>query len=100
MKELSITFAPERTITGKKFCHTINYYHHFSPGTTKKIKSNHIEEPTINIRAVDNGSTRFHVETLDFKMFGKVEHRGEVKGYDSMNKLYHIVYDNDDDTKE
>ena len=74
MKELSITFAPERTITGKKFCHTINYYHHFSPGTTNKIKSKHVEEPADDMDAVDDNFTRFHVGIVVFKVFGKVEH--------------------------
>ena len=49
--------------------------------------------------AVDDGSTQFYVGTPVFKVFGKVEYRGEVTGYDPVNKLYHIVYD-DDDTKE
>ena len=48
---------------------------------------------------MDDGSIRFHVGTRVFKVFGKVEHRGEVKSYDPVNKLYHIVYD-DDNTKE
>ena len=97
MKELAITFAPERLITMKKFCHAINDYHHFSPGTTKKIKSKHVEEPTEDMDAVDDNSTRFHVGTPVFKVFGKVEHQGKVTGYDPVNKLYHIVYDDDDD---
>ena len=49
--------------------------------------------------AVDNDSTRFHVGTIVFKVFGKVEHQGKVVGFDAVNKLYHIVYD-DDDTEE
>ena len=99
MKEFSITFAPERPITGKKLRHAIDDYHHFSPGTTKKIKSKHIEGPIEDMDAVDDNSTRFHVGTPVFKIFGKVEHRGIVTGYDPVNKLYHIVYD-DDDTEE
>ena len=40
-----------------------------------------------------------YVGTLVFKVFGKIEHWGKVTGYDPVNKLYHIIYDNDD-TKE
>ena len=49
VKECSIMFTLERPITGKKLCHTIDDYHHFTPGTTKKVKSKHIEEPAGNI---------------------------------------------------
>ena len=48
---------------------------------------------------VDNDSTRFHVGTLVFKVFGKIEYQSKVTGYDPVNKLYHTIYDNDD-TKE
>ena len=64
-------FAPERPITEKELCHAIDDYHHSSPGTTKKIKSKHVEEPTEDVDAVDNGSTQFHVGTSDFKIFEK-----------------------------
>ena len=74
VKEFSITFAPERQITGKKLRHAIDDYHHFSPGTTKKIKLKHIKEPAEDMDAVDDNSTRFHVGTPVFKVFGKVEH--------------------------
>ena len=77
VKEFSITFAPERPITGKKLRHAIDDYHHFSPGTTKKIKSKHVEEPADDMEAVDDNSTRFHVGTAVFKVFGKVEHTQE-----------------------
>ena len=97
--EFSITFAPERPITGKKLRHAIDDYHHFCPGTTKKVKSKHIEEPIEDIEAVDDGSTRYNVGTIVFKVFGAVEHQGKVSGYDPVNKLYHILYD-DDDTEE
>ena len=56
----------------------------------------HLEEPADDMSDVDNNSTRFHVGTIVFKVFGKVEHRGQVTGYDLVNKLYHIVYDDDD----
>ena len=59
--------------------------------TTTKIKSKYIEKPSEDIQAMDNGSTRFHSGTSVFKVFEKIEHRGEVKGYDPVNKLYHIV---------
>ena len=36
VQEFSITFAPERPITGKKLRRAIDDYHHFSPGTTKR----------------------------------------------------------------
>ena len=49
--------------------------------------------------AVDDESTRFHVGTHVFKVFGKVEYQGSVTGFGSVSKLYHIVYD-DDDTEE
>ena len=100
VKELSIIFASEQPITGKKLHHAIDDYHHFSPGTNKKIKSKHVEEPTKNMDTIDDGSTRFHVGTPVFKVFGRVDHRDEVTGYDPVNKLYHIIYDDDDDTKE
>ena len=99
MKEFSITFAPERPITGNKLQHAIDDYHHFPPGTTKKVKSKHLEEPADNMRDVDNNSTQFHVGTIVLKVFGKVEHRGKVTGYDQGNKLYHILYDDDDSKK-
>ena len=78
MKEFSITFAPERPITGKKLRHAIDDYHHFPPGTTKKIKLKHLEEPADDMRDVDDDSTRFHLGTVVFKVFGRVEHKGEV----------------------
>ena len=49
---------------------------------------------------IDDNSTRFHVCTSVFKVFGKVEHQGKITGYNPVTKLYHIVYDDDDDTKE
>ena len=97
--EFSITFAPERPISGKKLKLAIDDYHHFTPGTTKKIKSNHIDEPSDDLLAVDDGTARFHVGTIVYKVFGKIEFKGSVVGYDPVNKLYHIVYD-DDDTEE
>ena len=74
VKEFSITFAPEQPITGKKLRHAVDDYHHFCPGTNKKIKSKYLEEPSKDILAIDNGSTRFHIGTHVFKVFGKVEH--------------------------
>ena len=50
-------FAPERPITGKKLYHAIDDYHHFPQGTTKKIKSKHVEEPADDMDAVDGNST-------------------------------------------
>ena len=67
--------------------------------TTKKIKSKHLEEPNKNLIAVNDGTNRYHVGTIVFKVFGKVEHRGTVSGYDPMNKLYHAIWD-DADTEE
>ena len=99
VKEFYITFAPEQPITGKKIRHAIDNCHHFSQGTTKKIKSKHIEEPADDMDAVDNNSTRFHVGTVVLEVFGKVEHRGRVTGYNPVTKLYQIVYD-DDDTEQ
>ena len=95
MKEFSIKFALERSITGKKLRHAIDDYH-FTPGTTKKVKSKHIEKPTGDMASIDDDSTRFHVGTVVFKVFGKVKHWGKVVGYDPFTKLYQIVYDNDD----
>lgn len=95
MKELSITFAPKRPITGKKLQHAIDDYNHFTPGITKKVKSKHIEELADDMTDVDDNSTRFHVGTVAFKVFGKVEHRGKVVGYDPVTKLYQIVYDDE-----
>ena len=63
------------------------------------MKQKYVEEPTKDIQDVDNGSTRFYVGTPVFNVFRKFKHRGEVKGYDLVNKLYHIVYD-DDEPKE
>ena len=87
MKEFYITFAPERPITGRKLRHAIDDYHHFSPGTTKKIKPKHVEKPTEDMDTVDDNSTRFHVGTPVFKVSRKVEHQGKVTGYDLVNKL-------------
>ena len=81
-KEFSITFAPEQPITEKKLWHAINDYYHFPPSTTKKVKSKHIEEPTEDIAAADDDSTRFHVGTTVFKVFGRAEHWGKVTCYD------------------
>ena len=67
----------------------------FCPGTTKKIKLKHLEEPSKDILAIYNDSTRYYVDTIGFKVFGKVEHRGTILGYDPVNKLYHIIYDDD-----
>ena len=92
-------FSPERLITGQKLRHAIDAYHHFTPGTTKKVNSKHTEEPTDDMVSVDDDSMCFHVGTVVFKVFGKVEHRGKVVGYDPVNKLYQIVYD-DDNTEQ
>ena len=99
VEEFSITFAQEHPITGKKLCHAIDDYHHSTPGTTKKVKFKHVEEPTDDIAYVDDSSTRFHVGTVVFKVFGKVEDRGKVVGYDPVTKLYQVVYDDDDTEK-
>ena len=48
------------------------------------------------MNAVDDNSSQFHVGTPVFKVFGKVEHRGEVTGYNPVTKLYNITYDDDD----
>ena len=80
-------FTPERPITGKKLRRAIDDYHHFSPGTTKKIKSNHIKEPAEDMNAVDDHSTRCYVGTPVLKVFGKVKHQGEVTGYNPVTKL-------------
>ena len=80
VQEFSITFAPERPIIEKKLRHAIDDYHHFTPGTTKKIKSKHVKEPADDMADVDDTSTHFHVGTVVFKVFGKVEHRGIVTG--------------------
>ena len=69
VKEFSNTFAPERPNKGKKLRHAIDDYHHFFPGTTKKIKSKHVEELAGNMDAVDDNSTHFHVGTVVFKVF-------------------------------
>ena len=71
---------------------------HFYPGTTKKIKSKHLKESSKDILAINDGFTRYHVCTIVFKVFEKVEHQGTVSGYDPLNKLYQIIYD-DNDTK-
>ena len=97
--EISITFAPERPITEKKLRHAIDDYYHFCPGTTNKIKLKHLEEPSEDIDTVDDDSTRYNVGTIVFKVFEKIEHKGTVSGYDLADKLYHILYD-DDDTEE
>ena len=49
-----------------------------------------------NILIVDDGSTRYQVGAIVFKMFEKVEHCGTVSGYDPVNKLYCIFYADDD----
>ena len=99
MKEFAITFVPEQPITGKKSRRVVNEYHYCLPVTTEKIKSKHLEEPSKHILAVDDRSTRFHVGTTVFKVFRKNEHSGSVVGYNPINKLHHIIYD-DDDTEE
>ena len=65
-----------------------------------KVCHSDLEEPRKDVLAVDNGATRSHVGIPFFKVFGKVEHGGTVLGYDPVNKLYHIIYDDDDDTEE
>ena len=99
VKELSNMFDPERPVTGKKLRHAIDDYCHFTPGTTKKIKSKHVEITADNMVDVDDTSTGFYVCTVIFKVVGKVEHRGKIVGYDPVNKLYQIVY-GDDYTKQ
>jgi hypothetical protein len=99
VKEFSITFAPEKKISGKKLKQAMDNYHHFSPGTTKKIKSNSIGESPDNLDTVDNGSTRYHVGTTVYKTFSDEEFKGKVTGYDSATKLYHILYE-DEDTED
>jgi hypothetical protein len=41
-------------------------YHHFSPGTTKKIKSNSIGESPDNLDTIDDGSTRYIMLVLQY----------------------------------
>jgi hypothetical protein len=59
VKEFSITFAPEKKISGRKLKQAMDSYHHFSTGNTKKIKSNYIGESPDNLDTVDDGSTRY-----------------------------------------
>ena len=92
VEKFSITFAPERPITGKKLKRAIDDYHYFVPGTTKKVKGNHFEEPATDMDAVDDGSTRYHVGTIVYKVFAKTEYKGTVTGYDPSRKLYHVIY--------
>ena len=61
--------------------------------------SKHLEEPADDMRDVDDNSTRFHLGTVVFKVFGRVEHKGEVTRYNPVTKLYQIVYD-DNDTEQ
>jgi hypothetical protein len=99
LKEFFITFAPERKISGKKLKQAMDNYHHFSPSTTKKIKSNSIGESPDNLDTVDDGSTRYHVGTTVYKTFSDEEFKDKVTGYDSATKLYHILYE-DEDTED
>ena len=92
----SITFVPNRPITWKKLCLVIDDYHYFYQGTTKKIKSTHLEDPNKDSLAIEKGSTKYHACTIVFWVFGKAEHQGTVSGYDPVNKLYHIIHDGDD----
>jgi hypothetical protein len=99
VKEFSITFAPERKISGKKLKQAMDNYHHFSPSTTKKIKSNCTGESPDNLDIVDDGSTCYHVGTTVYKTFSDEEFKGKVIGYDSATKPYHILY-KDEDTED
>ena len=60
----------------------------------------HLEEPADDMSDVDDNSTRFHVGTTVFKVFGNVEHQGQVTGYDPANKLCHHIFYDDDDSEE
>lgn len=64
-----------------------------------KIKFKHLQKLSRNNLAVDDGSTRFHVDVPVFKVFGKVEYLRSAAGYNLVNKLYHIIY-YDDNTEE
>ena len=63
-KGFPIMFATEHSITDKKLRHAIDDYHHFTPGTTKKVKSKHIKEPADDMADVDDTSTCFHIGTV------------------------------------
>jgi hypothetical protein len=51
-------------MSGKKLKQAMDNYHHFSPGTTKKIKSRPSSEPPDDMNTVDDGSTRWHVRSV------------------------------------
>jgi hypothetical protein len=85
--EFSITFAPEKKLLGKELKKAMDDFHHFTPGTTKRIKSRPSSEPPDDINTVDDGSTRYHVDTTVYKTFSDEEFKGKVTGYDSASQL-------------
>ena len=92
----SITYAPERKLTGKKLKRAIDDYYDLSPGTTKSIKQKPDNMDTDQISEVDNGEKRYTPGTKIYKVFNGLEYAGEVTGYDSKSKLYHIKYEDGD----
>jgi hypothetical protein len=94
--EFSITFAPEKKLLGKELKKAMDDFHHFTPGTTKRIKSRPSSVPPDDINTVDDGSTRYHVVTTVYRTFSDEEFKGKVTGYDSASQLYHILYEDED----
>jgi hypothetical protein len=93
--KFSVTFAPEKKLLGKELKKAMDDFHHFTPGTTKRIKSRPSSEPPDDINTVDDGSTRYHVGTTVYKTFSDEEFKGKVTGYDSSSQLYHILYEDE-----
>lgn len=89
-----IMFAPQKNLLGEKLKKSMDDYNGYAPKTTKTIKSKPL--PDLDLRGVDDETTRFPVGTKIFKVFNDVEYKVSVTGYDHKKKLYHIMYEDVD----
>ena len=88
--------ALEGKLTGKKLKNAIEDYNYFTPGMNKDIK---VKVETEDPDEFDDGTTRHSIGTKVWKVFGGLEYKGTITGYDHKRKWYHVLYD-DGDTED
>ena len=90
-----ITFTPEKKLLRAKFKKTVDdcygygygygYGNGYTPGTTNTIKFKHL--PQLDLKDVDDCTTRHPVYRKIFKVIDDVEYKDSVTGYNHKKKL-------------
>ena len=72
---------------------TMDNIYGYDPGTTKTIQSKLL--PDLDLKDVDDETTRLWVSTKIFKVLNDVEYKVSITGNDHKKKLYHNIYEDE-----